>query len=78
MLAASTSKDIVPIVFSVTQDVNKLSLEKQTKELENLAPELLVKEKKERDFTLPNLPDAEQERPGGRKSQPSSGQYRRP
>jgi glutamyl-tRNA synthetase len=52
-------KEIVPIVNSVISKVNKIPLKKQVAELEKLAPELLKKEKKERDFTLPKLPDAE-------------------
>ena len=52
-------KEIIPIVNQVISDVNKLGIDKQTKELEELAPELLVKEKKERDFSLPDLPEAE-------------------
>jgi len=52
-------KEIIPIVTSVTVEVNKISLDKQKKELEILAPELLKKEKKERDFSLPELPSAE-------------------
>lgn len=50
---------ILPVVSSVVQEVNRLSLEEQTTELEILAPELLLKEKKERDFSLPDLPFAE-------------------
>jgi len=52
-------KEIIPIVNQVIQDVNRLGLDKQTDELENLAPELLIKEKKERDFSLPDLPEGE-------------------
>ncbi len=52
-------KDIIPVVNKVIQDVNKLSIEEQTKELEEIAPELLIKEKKERDYSLPDLPKAE-------------------
>ena len=52
-------KDIIPIVNSVIKTVNNIPLDKQITELEKLAPELLKKEKKERDFTLPNLPNAE-------------------
>jgi len=52
-------KEIIPIISSVTSEVNKMSLEKQTIELGKIAPELLKKEKKERDFTLPKLPHAE-------------------
>ena len=51
-------KDIVPVVESVVNDVNELSLEEQTAELQRVAPELLIKEKKERDFSLPDLPNA--------------------
>ena len=51
-------KEIIPIVNSVIEDVNKIPLDKQVSELEILAPELLKKEKKERDFSLPELPDA--------------------
>jgi len=50
---------ILPVVKSVVQEVNRLSVEQQTKELEALAPELLQREKKERDFSLPDLPFAE-------------------
>lgn len=50
---------ILPVVSSVVQEVNRLSVEEQTAELEVLAPELLLKEKKERDFSLPDLPFAE-------------------
>jgi len=52
-------KEIIPIVNSVIVKVNKIPLNKQIAELEKLAPELLKKEKKERDFTLPKLPNAE-------------------
>jgi glutamyl-tRNA synthetase len=51
-------KDIIPVVNSVIEDVNKIPLDKQISKLEKLAPELLKKEKKERDFSLPELPDA--------------------
>jgi glutamyl-tRNA synthetase len=52
-------KEIIPIVNSIIVDVNKIPLNKQMAELEKLNPELLKKEKKERDFTLPKLLDAE-------------------
>ena len=54
-----SAKEILPIVSSVISEVNKIPLDKQIAELEKLAPELLIKEKKERDFTLPELPNAE-------------------
>jgi len=52
-------KEIIPIVKSVVEKVNNIQLGTQINELEKLAPELLKKEKKERDFSLPELPDAE-------------------
>jgi len=52
-------KDIIPLINTVTSEVNKLSLDNQIAELEKIAPELLKKEKKERDFSLPELPHAE-------------------
>jgi glutamyl-tRNA synthetase len=52
-------KELIPIINKVTLEVNKLSLENQKNELEKLAPDLLIKEKKERDFSLPELPSAE-------------------
>ena len=42
-------KGIIPIVDSVVGEVNHIPLDKQIAELEKLAPELLQKEKKERD-----------------------------
>ena len=51
--------DIIPIVNNVVKEVNKINLDKQIAELEIIAPHLLIKEKKERDFTLPSLPNAE-------------------
>jgi glutamyl-tRNA synthetase len=51
-------KEIIPIVNKVIEEVNKIPLDKQISELEILAPELLKKEKKERDFTLSELPGA--------------------
>ena len=51
-------KEIVEIVDKEIKEINKIPLEKQIAELEELAPELLIKEKKERDFSLPPLPDA--------------------
>ena len=51
-------KEIISIVNNVVKEVNELSLDAQTKELEKLAPQLLIKEKKVRDFSLPSLPNA--------------------
>lgn len=50
--------DIIPIVRSVVDTVNCLSLEEQITELQNLAPELLIKEKKNKEIVLPSLPNA--------------------
>jgi glutamyl-tRNA synthetase len=50
--------EIYPISISIVKEINKIPLDKQVSELEKLAPDLLVKEKKERDFTLPPLPNA--------------------
>ena len=52
-------KEIIPIVNQVISEVNSLPLQAQLQELKQIAPELLQKEKKERDFTLPDLPHAE-------------------
>ena len=54
-----TPNEIFLVVHKVVAEVNSLSLEQQRTELTRLAPELLVKEKKERDFSLPPLPFAE-------------------
>jgi glutamyl-tRNA synthetase len=50
---------IIPVVSTVVSQVNSMSPHDQLTELETLAPELLQKEKKERDFSLPPLPFAE-------------------
>ena len=54
-----TPKEIIPIVASVVKQVNKISIDEQISELKKIAPNLLIKEKKERDFSLPPLPHAE-------------------
>jgi len=51
-------QEIIPIVNKIISEINKLSAGKQIAELEKIAPELLIKEKKERDFSLPPLPNA--------------------
>lgn len=51
--------EIFPIVAQVVAEVNSMSPAAQHAELEALAPELLQKEKKEKDFSLPPLPFAE-------------------
>ena len=52
-------KEIIPIVDSVVEKINQIPLNKQISELKKDAPHLLEKEKKERDFSLPELPNAE-------------------
>jgi glutamyl-tRNA synthetase len=53
-------KEIFKISGSICSEINTIPLEKQIEELKKIAPELLHKEKKERDFSLPPLPNAEQ------------------
>jgi len=53
-------KDIIPVVNTVVQQVNTLTLTQQQDKLRSLAPELLQKEKQQRDFSLPKLPFAEE------------------
>lgn len=53
-------KDIIPIVKDVLNEVNEMSVEDQRQQLIEIAPELLEKKKQERDFSLPDLPHAEQ------------------
>ena len=52
-------KKIISIVNSVVDEVNGIPLHRQISELKKIAPELLKREKKERDFSLPELPCAE-------------------
>jgi len=52
-------KEIIPVVNKVIKEVNKKSIKDQKAELEKIAPELTKKEKKERDYSLPDLPNAE-------------------
>jgi len=52
-------KEIAPIVEQVVQEVNKLSLEKQKKIVEEKWPEALVKERVEEVKRLPPLPNVE-------------------
>ncbi len=51
-------KNYIPIIREVVEDVNKMSLSDQRKELEEIAPELLEERKKEEKRGLPDLPDA--------------------
>ena len=52
-------KEVIPIVKSVVNEVNALSLDDQHAELMETAPELLEKKKQQRDYSLPDLPHAE-------------------
>jgi glutamyl-tRNA synthetase len=54
-----TPAEIIPVVSQVVAQVNTMSAADQRTELATLAPELLQKEKKEKDFSLPPLPYAE-------------------
>jgi glutamyl-tRNA synthetase len=54
-----TPAQIIPVVSQVVTQVNSMSAADQLAELTILAPELLQKEKKEKDFSLPPLPFAE-------------------
>jgi len=51
----SQAKEVNQATMRIVQEVNSLSPEVQREKLEKMAPELLVKEKKERDFKLPEL-----------------------
>jgi glutamyl-tRNA synthetase len=51
-------KEIIPIVNEVVANVNQMSVSDQRRELEETAPELLEKKKQERDYSLPDLPNA--------------------
>jgi len=53
-----TPAEIIPVVSKVVSQVNTMSAADQLAELTTLAPELLQKEKKEKDFSLPPLPFA--------------------
>ncbi len=54
-----TPAEILPVVSQVVAQINSMSAADQLAELATLAPELLKKEKKEKDFSLPPLPLAE-------------------
>jgi len=47
-------KEIIPVVSAVVDEVNNIPFDNQILELQKIAPELLHKEKKERDFSLPS------------------------
>jgi len=55
--AKADVKGLNQAVMRIVKEVNALSLDQQKEKLATIAPELLVKEKKEREFKLPDLPD---------------------
>ena len=55
----SKSKEVAEVVNAIVTEINKHSTESQRTELEKLAPELLVKEKREKIHELPDLEGAE-------------------
>ncbi len=64
IIAELKGKNISPkIIFEIAENVSKeisnITIEQQKKELNQIAPELLIKEKKDRDYSLPTLPNAE-------------------
>jgi len=54
-----TPAEVILVVSQIVAQVNAMSANDQLTELTTLAPELLQKEKKEKDFSLPQLPFAE-------------------
>lgn len=57
----SKANEINQAVQRIIKDVNALTPDQQKNKLAGIAPELLVKVKKERDFHLPELPDVKGE-----------------
>ena len=53
----SKAKEVNQAIMRIIKEVNALTLEQQKEKLAKIAPELLVKEKKEREFRLPELPE---------------------
>ena len=51
----SKSAEIAPVINGIVEEVNGMSLEDQTKMLQEMDSSLLVKEKKERKYVLPEL-----------------------
>ena len=57
----SRARELSDAAMHVVDEINKLSLEQQRKELEGLAPEMLEREKIEKTSELPPLPNATDE-----------------
>lgn len=55
----SRAAEITPLIESIVAEVNAMGLEAQTKALEEMDASLLVKEKKERKYELPELENVE-------------------
>ena len=54
----SRSKEVTEIADAVVSEVNKMGLEAQTEALRSIDPDMMVREKKERRYELPELEDA--------------------
>ena len=54
----SRSKEVMEIADAVVAEVNKMRLDAQTEALRSIDPDMMVKEKKERKYELPELEDA--------------------
>ncbi len=55
-------KEIMPVVHEAVAAVNALTVEQQRTELTAIAPELLHRERKKREYALPPLPEAQKGR----------------
>ena len=54
----SKAGELTPLIESIVADVNRMSLDEQTKALAEIDPSLLTKEKRERVYLLPELRNA--------------------
>ncbi len=55
----SRSAEVIETINAIVAEVNAMGLEAQTKAVQEIDPSLMVKEKKERVYALPELEDAE-------------------
>ncbi|MFA6803521.1 MAG: glutamate--tRNA ligase [Candidatus Methanomethylophilaceae archaeon] len=51
----SRSAELTPLIYSVVEKINKMGLENQTKLLQELDSSMLIREKRERKYELPEL-----------------------
>ncbi|MFA7149880.1 MAG: glutamate--tRNA ligase [Candidatus Methanomethylophilaceae archaeon] len=51
----SRSAELTPLIYSVVEEINKMGLENQTKLLQELDSSMLIREKRERKYELPEL-----------------------